>query len=95
VCRRTPLESVDAAGTSQEKANASISAKPKKLERGILPAWVYQLRDKVYLLLEDVMDELGPWIKWIIYDALLTLVIGWLVHRLEFLRPVFEAVGWA
>lgn len=39
-------------------------------------------------------QEFQPWIKWLIFDALLTLLLGALVRRCEALRPVFEAVGW-
>lgn len=41
------------------------------------------------------LQEFQPWLKWIIFDAALTLVIGQLVKHIEFMRPMFEAVGWA
>jgi hypothetical protein len=40
-------------------------------------------------------QEFQPWLKWIIFDAVLTLVIGQLVKYFDGLRPLFEAVGWA
>jgi hypothetical protein len=41
------------------------------------------------------LQEFQPWLKWIIFDAALTLLVGQLVKRVEFVRPLFEAVGWA
>jgi hypothetical protein len=41
------------------------------------------------------MQEFQPWLKWIIFDAVLTLIIGQLVKHVEAVRPLFEAVGWA
>ena len=38
--------------------------------------------------------EFQPWLKWLIFDAVLTLLVGALVRRAEPLRPLFEAVGW-
>lgn len=43
----------------------------------------------------SALQEFQPWLKWIIFDAVLTLVIGQLVKYCEGLRPLFEAVGWA
>jgi hypothetical protein len=42
-----------------------------------------------------VLQEFQPWLKWIIFDAALTLLVGQLVKRVEVVRPLFEAVGWA
>lgn len=39
-------------------------------------------------------QEFQPWLKWIIFDAVLTLVVGRLVKHAEFTRPLFEAIGW-
>lgn len=39
-------------------------------------------------------QEFQPWIKWLVFDALLTLLLGLVVKRFEGLRPLFEAVGW-
>lgn len=41
------------------------------------------------------LQEFQPWLKWIIFDAALTLLVGQLVKHVEFVRPAFEAVGWA
>jgi hypothetical protein len=46
-------------------------------------------------VLHASLQEFQPWLKWIIFDAVLTLVIGQLVKYFERLRPLFEAVGWA
>lgn len=40
-------------------------------------------------------QEFQPWLKWIIFDAALTLVVGQLVKHVEAVRPLFEAIGWA
>lgn len=44
--------------------------------------------------LDGTSQEFSPWWKWIIFDALLALIVGWLANRFEGLRPFFEAVGW-
>jgi len=41
------------------------------------------------------VQEFQPWLKWIIFDALLTLLVGQLVKHVEVVRPLFEAIGWA
>lgn len=39
-------------------------------------------------------QEFQPWLKWLVFDALLTLLLGLVVKRFEVLRPLVEAVGW-
>ncbi len=41
-----------------------------------------------------VAQEFGPWLKWLIFDALLTIIVGFLATRFKQLRPVMELVGW-
>ena len=38
-------------------------------------------------------QEFQPWVKWLIFDALLTLAIGTLLRRYKGLRPALEALG--
>jgi hypothetical protein len=49
----------------------------------------------VYAAHPAPLQEFQPWLKWIIFDAALTVVVGQLVKHVEFVRPMFEAVGWA
>ena len=43
----------------------------------------------------DRTQEFQPWIKWLIFDALVTLAIGALLRRYKGLRPALEALGLA
>jgi hypothetical protein len=35
-------------------------------------------------------QEFAPWWKWLLFDALLTLVVGAVASRFESTRPLFE-----
>ncbi|PNW75578.1 hypothetical protein CHLRE_12g532327v5 [Chlamydomonas reinhardtii] len=63
-------------------------------QRPNYPAWLYKLRRRVWTFIEDLLEEFGPWIKWLVFDALLTLIVGFIASRFEATRPIFEAVGW-
>jgi hypothetical protein len=39
-------------------------------------------------------QELQPWFKWLLYDALFTLAVQWLGGRSRPAARVFTAVGW-
>jgi hypothetical protein len=41
-----------------------------------------------------LLDEFEPWVKWLVYDALLTLLTAALSRRWKQLNPLFEALGW-
>jgi hypothetical protein len=41
------------------------------------------------------VQEFEPWLKWVILDAVLAIVVAALVRRVEPLRPLFESIGWA
>lgn len=60
-----------------------------------LEQWWRRVRSYVWYLVEELFEEFQPWLKWIVFDAALTLVVGWLAKRFTPLRPLFEAVGWA
>jgi len=46
------------------------------------------------LFQRDGEQEFQPWLKWVILDAALTLLVSQFVKRFEGLRYIFEAVGW-
>lgn len=58
------------------------------------PSWLLKLRDRVWETIVDLFEEFGPWLKWLIFDALLTIIVGFLATRFKQLRPVMELVGW-
>ena len=39
-------------------------------------------------------QELEPWVKWVILDALLALVIGSISTKMPRLQSAFRAIGW-
>ena len=39
-------------------------------------------------------QELEPWVKWVILDALLALVIGLISTKVPRLQSAFRAIGW-
>ena len=39
-------------------------------------------------------QELEPWVKWVILDALLALVIGSISTKVPRLQSAFRAIGW-
>ena len=39
-------------------------------------------------------QELEPWVKWVILDALLALVIGSISTKVPRLQSTFRAIGW-
>lgn len=40
------------------------------------------------------MQEFSPWLKWLILDAILALIVRALAANCEWLVPYFEAIGW-
>ncbi|PNH02428.1 hypothetical protein TSOC_011600 [Tetrabaena socialis] len=57
-----------------------------------LPPWVLKLRRRVWEFIEDLFEEFAPWIKWLVFDALLTIIVGLIASRFEATRPLFELV---
>lgn len=53
------------------------------------------LRSRIWYLLEWVLEEFSPWLKWLVFDAVLRLAVQYLVKRSERLRNLFERVGLA
>jgi len=51
--------------------------------------WKQRLWKFVYWLLEDF----SPWLKWLLFDAILTALIGILATRFKGLHPLFRALG--
>lgn len=39
-------------------------------------------------------QDFQPWLKWLVFDAVFTLLITVLVKRAEFTRPLFTLIGW-
>jgi len=50
---------------------------------------------EAHLQVYNRTQEFQPWIKWLIFDALVTLAIGALLRRYKGLRPALEALGLA
>jgi hypothetical protein len=38
-------------------------------------------------------QDFSPWLKWLVFDALLTAMIGFLATRYKGLHPLFRALG--
>jgi len=41
-----------------------------------------------------VFSEFDPWLKWVVYDSILSLVVKYVSTRWKIARGVFEALGW-
>jgi hypothetical protein len=41
-----------------------------------------------------VLQEFSPWLQWLMFDAILTLVVSYASRRFWRLKPVFRAIGW-
>ena len=39
-------------------------------------------------------QELSPWLKWLLFDAILTLLVRAVSEKSSRLRSLFEALGW-
>lgn len=57
---------------------------------------VLQAQQVLMLLLSPLhgMQEFSPWLKWLILDAILALIVRALAANCEWLVPYFEAIGW-
>lgn len=62
--------------------------------RGRVVRFYLAVKKRLSFLLEEILEEFSPWLKWVILDAFLTLVLRWLAKRYGFLNNLFEAVGW-
>ena len=43
---------------------------------------------------EIIPQEIQPWLKWLLYDALFTLVVRSVANKSVRLQSLFELVGW-
>ncbi|WIA12258.1 hypothetical protein OEZ85_012323 [Tetradesmus obliquus] len=97
--KQEPQQPVAKAGQQHQAALAVVlrAAKRFNVEARFesLRRYYEKVRSFVWYWIEELLEEFQPWLKWIIFDAVLTLVIGQLVKYFEGLRPLFEAVGWA
>jgi len=59
-----------------------------------LPGWLLRLRDWVWAQLEDLFEEFSPWLKWLVFDSILFLIVRFLSNRSARLEALFEALGW-
>jgi len=48
----------------------------------------------VWRNLSWVLEEFEPWLKWIIFDAVMTLIIRGVSNRWKQSVPYLEAIGW-
>ena len=46
------------------------------------------LKAKIWNLIELILEEFSPWLKWLVYDAILRVVVQFLMKRSERLRCV-------
>mmetsp|Transcript_26089 Transcript_26089/g.46388 ORF Transcript_26089/g.46388 Transcript_26089/m.46388 type:complete len:92 (+) Transcript_26089:340-615(+) len=82
-----------------ERADSNSSTgSPAKLQggrdKGARQGWLLRLRRTVWDAVCWLLDEFEPWVKWLVYDALLTLLTAALARRWKQLNPLFEALGW-
>ena len=84
-----------AAAAEAARGGADWWARALRRHLAAVRAAVERLRAWLWQLIDFVLDEFEPWFKWVVLDAALALAVGALVRRVEALRPLFEAVGWA
>lgn len=44
------------------------------------------IRAKVWAIVEWALEEFAPWLKWLVFDAILRLAVAFLMKRSERLR---------
>lgn len=91
----TPTPQAPASTTSCQSApptwvTGSLSTAPMQYNRH-----ADRLPSRVSHPLLPLAQEFDPWLKWVVFDALLSLVVAALVKRVDSLRPFFETIGWA
>jgi hypothetical protein len=59
-----------------------------------LRTWWSYLRAKVWEGITALLEEFSPWLKWLVFDAVMSYIISLLAKRVPAVRNFFEAVGW-
>lgn len=62
-------------------------------------SWHRQSRElpsaQVWAIIRFLLDEFEPWLKWLVFDAVLRLVVAWLISKSERLRSFFGMLGFS
>ncbi|KAG1672602.1 hypothetical protein FOA52_002082 [Chlamydomonas sp. UWO 241] len=76
----------------EDSPEAAVSR--TKATKPVVPTWLARLRDGVWAQIEDLFEEFTPWLKWLVFDSLLLLIVRFLSRRSTRLEALFEALGW-
>eukprot|EP00976_Prorocentrum_cordatum_P060792 1176047-Prorocentrum_minimum.AAC.6 len=60
----------------------------------IFPRLLQLLKSQFGDLFAWILDEVEPWAKWMLYDALFSVLIARLIRRWGKLEAVFSLLGW-
>jgi hypothetical protein len=50
-------------------------------------------KEKLWKFLNWLLEDFSPWLKWLVFDAILTALVGILANRYKGLHPLFRALG--
>jgi len=50
-------------------------------------------KTQVWGLIKFLLDEFEPWLKWLVFDAVLRIVLTFVANRSARLRVFFETLG--
>ena len=89
-CRRghyfpNSADSIEMEGgsSSGNSSNASPSGSP-----------LARFGEALWNAISWVLEEFEPWLKWMIFDAVMAVVVKAVASRWKALSPYLEAVGW-
>ncbi|KAK9799803.1 hypothetical protein WJX73_000557 [Symbiochloris irregularis] len=60
------------------------------------PDWILlwqRLKERLYHFVSWILNELEPWFKWLVYQAILSVLLRWIVKRVQTLGPWLDAAG--
>lgn len=77
--------------------NISCKSKPASDAAVSPPPVLLKLRDWLWLKIQEqlgqLFEELSPWLRWVIWDALLTILIRFIVTRSPSSKAFFKFLG--
>ncbi len=74
-------------------AEASSAAGDDNAAGGVRSA-LARLRQALWQAVSWVLEEFEPWLKWMVFDSIMALMLGYLGRRWKALQPYLEALGW-